>query len=187
MADLADTVTVEAITNSAAKIALIVANEAEGDFATTSSDDVYGIVTKNDEKVLNADKATVQVLNLLVNGAADNGKLASSATVYTASVSSDAALQKLTINAKGVVTAATNASLASVGAATVTAVEGNIVTLDGSASYQLAEKVVVYAWNDKAEAWEVITAAKLKDKTNVTLYDVKTDSDNAGYEIVIAR
>ena len=100
MADLADTVTVEAITNSAAKLAIIVANEGEGDFATTPSDDVYGIVTKNDEKVLNADKATVQVLNLLVDGAAKNGLNASSDSVYTGTVSSDAALKVITINSR---------------------------------------------------------------------------------------
>jgi hypothetical protein len=166
--------------------------------ASLDTDDVYGVINALTE--VKDGTTTVQKLVGFADGTEftyttdANGVVAGwPAATYD--------LYKITFNANGIVSAATNTAVQYVagtssgyvttGALTVTAIDNDnmaiTVTYGGvtTAKYAVDSDAVVYKWNSSTSKYEVSSFSKIKADNGIQLFDAKGEDANGKASIVL--
>jgi len=175
--DLADTVTIAAVVDDNEIVAFI-----EDDADLGSTDASYGIITAYGADGLDADGDPVKLADIILETVVKEDVIATAdLTAYVATTGT--ALYEITVDEDGAITAATTAGISSVvGPVTVSAIDGNLVTVAGGNTYQVGDEVVVYIY-DEDDGWAV---GKLSAVKKLTIEILDTDADTDGAEYVIA-
>ena len=152
--------------------------------------DSFGVINAV-SSATNDDDDKVSYLDALIDGKATSAFTDDETLAAYSQTTTDAGLQKIVINADGVITDAENVvedrdvDVIKVSTATVTAVSSSDRNIEfDNGTYRVASGAVIYIWDADDEEWTIGTIGKLKGKM-IKAYTTDED-DVVGFDIILA-
>ncbi len=160
------------------------------DVTMIDGNDSFGVINAV-SSATNDDDDKVSYLDALIDGKATSAFTDDETLAAYSQTTTDAGLQKIVINADGVITDAENVvedrdvDVIKVSTATVTAVSSSDRNIEfDNGTYRVASGAVIYIWDADDEEWTIGTIGKLKGKM-IKAYTTDED-DVVGFDIILA-